>query len=155
MKTILKTLGMVAVCLAASLQFCSCSSSGSDGEEEILNQYKYDITGAWATTAADFIRPDEYNKDYAIEIAIPFIEFGKDGKMNWHEWILLEGKPNPTKNHGTYTLKGNELTISAPGHSWLNGTHKIEHMTKEQITLIVENSRWKAQVYMRASIFDL
>ena len=146
---------MVALCLAASLQFSSCSSSGADGEDIIPELSKFDIKGAWGVMAADFITPEEYNKDYAIEIAIPFIEFEKDGKMNWHEWILLEARPHPTKNHGNYELKGDKLTISAPGHAWLNGTHTIEHATKQQITLIIENSRYKAKIYMRASEYDL
>ena len=127
MKTFLKTVSMIAICLAATIQFSSCSS---DNEDDVPTNSKYEVKGKWSVAEVDPIYPEIFDKELSLKFPTPFIEFESNGKMNWHECILMEARPSETKNHGTYIIKDDKITISAPGNAWMNGTHVIESTDK-------------------------
>ena len=153
MKSFLKVFCLLSFCLVASVNLASCSS-GEDGEE-VIESSKFNVVGEWAVYKIDPIRPEIFDKELSLKFPTPFIEFESNGKMNWHEWILMEARPSETKYHGTYIIKDDKITISAPGNAWMNGTHTIEKATKNNIVLIVETSSYKAKVTLTPSGYDL
>lgn len=131
MKSFLKVFCLLAFCLVASVNLGSCSS-GEDGEEVIEQQKKYNIVGKWMTMVATPLEDMSYDeaKTFATSFQIPFIEFTAQGRLRWFELDKATGDLIKIEHQGTYSVKGDKITINAPGSSWLTGTHTIESVEK-------------------------
>lgn len=138
MKTLVKTLSMIAICMAASLNLNSCSSS--DDEEVMEEQKTFNVIGKWTTIVAQPLEDmtAEEAKLFATNFQVAILEFKADGTLIWHEYDKATGNPVPTQHKGTYSVTGNKITISAPDSHWMTGTHTIESINKYNDTLLME-----------------
>ena len=139
MKSFLKVFGLLALCIVASINLGSCSSS-EDGEEVIEQQKKFNISGKWMTMVAQPLENlgFEQNKVFATSFQIPFIEFTTEGRLRWFELDKATGDPIKIEHQGTYSVKGDKITINAPGSTWLTGTHIIESVEKINGVVLME-----------------
>lgn len=134
MKTLMKSLSMIAICLMASMQFSSCSSSSDDIPEE---PKKFNVSGKWMTMVVqplDDMTFDEA-KVFATSFQTPYIEFiqnGTNGTVTWYEFDPVTKDPINVAHSGTFTIKNEKITVSAPGNQWMNGTHTIESVDEKQ-----------------------
>lgn len=120
--------------MVASFQLTSCSSS--DGENEIPEVPKnFNITGKWMTLVSqplDDMTFDEA-KVFATSFQIPYVEFVQVGNSGTMTWFEFDDNMEPIKvaHKGTFTIKDNQITISAPDSDWMTGTHTIESLNEK------------------------
>lgn len=162
MKTFIKILSMIAICLTASIQLSACSSDSEDSPVEKT----YNLEGEWGVWKLDPIEPsvdkiDPNDPSYEILVAIsnefntPYIKFNKDGSMTWHDWDAENFTISTVKRHGSYSVKGDKLYVTASDNIFLKNDVTIESVKKGEITLIVKSPKYKVKVILGPSDFDM
>ena len=134
MKTLVKTLSMIAICMVASFSLVSCSSSDDEPTKEQIS-----IIGKWTTEYAEPLNQSDWNDKYTYTFVIPEIEFKSNGTFVWYSWNSEEARPNTTPISGTYTINEDKLIMSTTGSEWLSGSHTIQSVDKSSFTLITKS----------------
>lgn len=160
MKSFLKVLGFFAICMVASVNLCSCSSS--DDEEVIEQQKNFNVTGKWTTVVAQPLENlgFEENKVFATSFQIACLDLVQVGNSGTLTWFGFDAEMNPIKvaHKGTFAIKDNKITINAPDSHWLTGTHVIESIEEYNGTLlmqwIVNTSLGKGRIVFTPSVHN-
>lgn len=151
MKNLLKSISFFAMVLMACVNLSSCSSDGDDNETDAA---KYEIIGEWGTEKIDFLEPSMPIEDVSYGCAIPYMKLSSDGSVAFHEWDFVLAEPKKEKHHGSYTVKGNQLTISC-NNKYLNGTYTIDKASKTQLILIKKTAEYTIKVQWGQSYYKM
>lgn len=140
MKTLLKSLSMIAICLMAGIQLSSCSSDDDIPEQP----KKFNVSGKWMTMVAQALETDMDHKEFATSFQTPYIELVQSdngGTVIWYEFDTETQSPIKTPHSGTFTIKNDKITVNAPGSKWMNGTHTVEMVEEGLMEWIVKTDK--------------
>lgn len=155
MKTLKRILSMIAICMVASMQLSSCSSSDDD-EPEVKKTYTIaDVSGKWMTMVVQPLDDMSFEeaKKFAMGFQTPYIELTMGGKLIWYELDSATGTPIKVQHTGTFTVKDDQITLSAPGNKWMNGTHTINVAETGHMEWTVKTSDGLGKFYFGPTVY--
>lgn len=152
MKEIFKSISFFAMVLMACVNLSSCSSNDDDPDEP--DTAKYEVVGEWGSENMDFLEPSTPIMEVAYGGSFPYIKLASDGTIAFHEWDYEKGEPKPEKLKGSYTVKGDQLTISC-SNKYMNGIYIIEKATKTQLILIKKTAEYTVKLQWGPSHFKM
>lgn len=152
MKEILKSISFFAMVLMACVNLSSCSSDGDDPDEP--DTAKYEVLGKWRVEKLDFLQPTTPIEDVTYGSGFQHIKLTADGIIEFYDWDYEKVELKSEKQKGTFTVKGNQLTISC-SNKYMNGIYTIEKATKTQLILVKKTAEYTIQIQWGPSYYDM
>ena len=148
----LKLISFFAMVLMACVNLSSCSSDGDDNDEP--DTAKYEVLGKWRVEKLDFLQPATPIEDVAYGSGFQHIKLTSDGNIEFYDWDYEKVELKSEKQKGTFSVKGNQLTISC-NNKYMKGTYTIEKATKTQLILVKKTAEYTIQVQWGPSYYDM